>query len=71
VTYSVAAGEAAFYGPKIDVQIADPAGRESTLSTIQLDFHQPAQFDLSYTDRCSSGGFSSDEPNSGGDRRRA
>ena len=48
VTYSVAAGEAAFYGPKIDVQITDPAGRESTLSTIQLDFHQPAQFDLSY-----------------------
>ena len=48
--YSVAAGEAAFYGPKIDVQITDPAGRESTLSTIQIDFHQPAQFDLSYTD---------------------
>jgi threonyl-tRNA synthetase len=48
--YSVAAGEAAFYGPKIDIQITDPAGRESTLSTIQIDFHQPAQFDLSYAD---------------------
>jgi len=45
-----APGEAAFYGPKIDIQLRDPAGRESTLSTIQVDFHQPAQFDLSYTD---------------------
>ncbi|HEY1488551.1 MAG TPA: threonine--tRNA ligase [Micromonosporaceae bacterium] len=45
-----APGEAAFYGPKIDVQILDPLGRESTISTIQVDFHQPAQFDLSYVD---------------------
>ncbi|MGK3937155.1 threonine--tRNA ligase [Streptomyces caeruleatus] len=42
-------GEAAFYGPKIDVQITDPAGRESTLSTVQIDFHQPERFDLHYT----------------------
>ncbi|MER7013110.1 threonine--tRNA ligase [Saccharopolyspora sp. NPDC000359] len=42
-------GEAAFYGPKIDVQVADSAGRESTLSTVQVDFHQPEQFDLHYT----------------------
>jgi threonyl-tRNA synthetase len=49
VAYEEAAGEAAFYGPKIDVQIADPAGRESTLSTVQIDFHQPARFDLRYT----------------------
>ncbi|MEU7422281.1 threonine--tRNA ligase [Streptomyces sp. NPDC040750] len=48
VPYEEAAGEAAFYGPKIDVQIADPAGRESTLSTVQIDFHQPARFDLHY-----------------------
>lgn len=41
-------GEAAFYGPKIDVQITDPAGRESTLSTVQIDFHQPERFDLHY-----------------------
>ncbi|MGW5459667.1 threonine--tRNA ligase [Streptomyces sp. NPDC003996] len=46
--YEEAEGEAAFYGPKIDVQIADPAGRESTLSTVQIDFHQPARFDLHY-----------------------
>ncbi|MCL2535872.1 MAG: His/Gly/Thr/Pro-type tRNA ligase C-terminal domain-containing protein, partial [Nocardiaceae bacterium] len=46
--YEAVAGEAAFYGPKIDVQIADPAGRESTLSTVQVDFHQPKQFGLHY-----------------------
>jgi threonyl-tRNA synthetase len=50
IDHSVVEGEAAFYGPKIDVQVIDPAGRESTLATIQIDFHQPAQFDLSYTD---------------------
>jgi threonyl-tRNA synthetase len=50
VSYVEAAGEAAFYGPKIDVQIADPAGREWTLSTIQVDLHQPERFDLSYVD---------------------
>ncbi|MFI1761558.1 threonine--tRNA ligase [Streptomyces sp. NPDC020800] len=48
VAYEEVEGEAAFYGPKIDVQIADPAGRESTLSTVQIDFHQPARFDLHY-----------------------
>ncbi|MGV9361580.1 threonine--tRNA ligase [Amycolatopsis sp. NPDC003731] len=46
--YDESEGEAAFYGPKIDVQIADAAGRESTLSTVQVDFHQPAQFGLEY-----------------------
>jgi threonyl-tRNA synthetase len=46
--YEAAEGEAAFYGPKIDVQIVDSAGREATLSTVQIDFHQPERFDLSY-----------------------
>ncbi|MEV0297367.1 threonine--tRNA ligase [Nocardia sp. NPDC050710] len=46
--YEAAEGEAAFYGPKIDIQISDHAGRESTLSTVQVDFHQPEQFDLHY-----------------------
>jgi threonyl-tRNA synthetase len=46
--YEPAEGEAAFYGPKIDVQVADAAGRESTLSTVQVDFHQPEQFGLRY-----------------------
>ena len=53
IAYEAVPGEAAFYGPKIDVQIADPAGRESTLATIQIDLHQPAQFGLSY--RAASG----------------
>ncbi|MFG2130980.1 threonine--tRNA ligase [Streptomyces sp. NPDC048751] len=48
VAYEEAEGEAAFYGPKIDVQIEDRAGRESTLSTVQIDFHQPERFDLRY-----------------------
>ncbi|MGK8488257.1 threonine--tRNA ligase [Nocardia asiatica] len=47
--YDAVEGEAAFYGPKIDVQVRDSAGRESTLSTVQVDFHQPEQFDLRYT----------------------
>lgn len=46
--YEAAEGEAAFYGPKIDVQVVDGAGRESTLSTVQVDFHQPERFDLHY-----------------------
>jgi len=48
LSYDAEAGEGAFYGPKIDVQIVDAHGREATLSTIQLDFHQPARFDLRY-----------------------
>lgn len=46
--YEAAEGEAAFYGPKIDVQITDGGGRESTLSTVQIDFHQPERFGLHY-----------------------
>ena len=42
------AGEAAFYGPKIDVQVADSAERETTLSTVQVDFYQPERFGLEY-----------------------
>jgi threonyl-tRNA synthetase len=44
-----AEGEAAFYGPKIDVQVTDPAGREESLSTVQLDFNMPERFGLGYT----------------------
>ncbi len=43
-------GEAAFYGPKVDVQVKDVMGREETLSTIQLDQHLPEQFALEYKD---------------------
>ena len=43
-----APNEAAFYGPKLDIQLRDVLGREETMSTIQVDFHLPNQFDLSY-----------------------
>ena len=46
--YTEADGEAAFYGPKIDLQVTDPQGREETLSTIQVDFHLPERFGLSF-----------------------
>ena len=43
-------GEAAFYGPKIDVQVWSAIGREFTLATNQVDFAVPARFNLTYTD---------------------
>jgi threonyl-tRNA synthetase len=46
--YKEAPGEAAFYGPKLDIQLADVMGHEETYSTIQIDFHLPERFDLSY-----------------------
>ncbi|HVL11560.1 MAG TPA: threonine--tRNA ligase [Gemmata sp.] len=48
--YFEAWNEAAFYGPKIDVQVKDVMGREETLSTIQVDQHLPEQFKLEYKD---------------------
>ena len=44
-------GDAAFYGPKIDVQVWSSIGREFTLATNQVDFAIPERFELSYTDR--------------------
>ena len=41
-------GEAAFYGPKIDIQLRNVLGREETVSTVQVDRHLPSQFDLEY-----------------------
>jgi len=46
--YVSAPGEAAFYGPKLDIQLADVMGHEETYSTIQVDFHLPNQFGLNY-----------------------
>jgi threonyl-tRNA synthetase len=43
--------EAAFYGPKIDVQVWSAIGREFTLATNQVDFAQPLRFELTYTDK--------------------
>ncbi|OGG20838.1 threonine--tRNA ligase [Candidatus Gottesmanbacteria bacterium RIFCSPHIGHO2_02_FULL_40_13] len=48
VEYFVAEGEAAFYGPKIDVMVKDSLGREWQLTTVQLDFVQPENFDMKY-----------------------
>ncbi len=49
--YTVAEGEAAFYGPKIDIMVLDSLGREWQCATQQLDFVQPARFGLTYTDK--------------------
>src|SRR5262249_57864254 len=49
VAFEAGEGEAAFYGPKIDVQVTDGAGREDTLSTVQVDLYQPERFGLRYT----------------------
>ena len=48
VDYFEAEGEAAFYGPKLDIQVKTALGKEETLSTIQLDFLLPERFDLKY-----------------------
>ena len=47
--YRESIGDAAFYGPKLDIQLADVMGHEETYSTIQVDFHLPSQFGLTYT----------------------
>ena len=49
VEYFIGEGEAAFYGPKIDVMVKDALGREWQLTTIQLDFIQPENFDMKFT----------------------
>jgi len=49
--YKEAIGEAAFYGPKLDVEVKPAVGPEVTLSTCQLDFLLPRKFDLSYIDK--------------------
>jgi len=48
IDYEPGAGEAAFYGPKLDVQVLDAAGREETLSTMQVDAILPRRLGLSY-----------------------
>jgi threonyl-tRNA synthetase len=51
VPYEEAPGEAAYYGPKIDVQLNDVLGHSETLSTVQLDFYLPERFELEYVDK--------------------
>ena len=50
VKYYEAKGEAAFYGPKLDVQVKSALGHDVTLSTIQLDYQLPERFELTYVD---------------------
>ncbi|MDL2341472.1 MAG: threonine--tRNA ligase [Patescibacteria group bacterium] len=49
LNYFEQAGEAAFYGPKIDFMVTDAIGREFQVATVQLDFVQPERFSLDYT----------------------
>ena len=48
--YEVADGEAAFYGPKLDIQFKNVHGKEDTIITIQIDFSLPERFDMTYVD---------------------
>ena len=48
--FEEAPGDAAFYGPKIDVQAVNVFGKEDTISTIQLDFNEPQKFGITYID---------------------
>ena len=50
MSYTRVEGEAAFYGPKIDIQVADAIGRRWQLTTVQVDFNLPERFDISYED---------------------
>ena len=54
VVYTEAVGEAAFYGPKIDIQFRTALGREESLATIQLDFAAKERFGLSFMDETGS-----------------
>jgi len=49
LTLADAPGEAAFYGPKLDLQVRDGRGQEETIATVQVDFNQPDRFGLGYT----------------------
>ncbi len=49
--YTVADGEAAFYGPKLDIQIRNVFGKEDTLITVQIDFQLAERFGMTYTDK--------------------
>lgn len=51
IAYKPAKGEAAFYGPKMDVMVEDSLEREWQISTIQLDFQMPGRFGAVYTDK--------------------
>lgn len=51
INYKEAIGEAAFYGPKLDLQFKNVHGKEDTIITVQIDFSLPDRFDMSYVDK--------------------
>ena len=51
IDYKLGEGEAAFYGPKMDLMAKDAIGREWQISTIQIDFSMPSRFGLKYIDK--------------------
>jgi len=51
INYKEAIGEAAFYGPKLDLQFKNVYGKEDTIITVQIDFQLPDRFDMSYIDK--------------------
>jgi len=51
ITYKEAKGEAAFYGPKLDIQFKNVYGKEDTIITVQIDFALPERFNMTYVDK--------------------
>jgi len=51
LVYTEAEGEAAFYGPKLDIQMKNVYGKEDTIITVQIDFALPERFDMTYIDQ--------------------
>ena len=51
IPYQEADGEAAFYGPKLDIQFKNVHGKEDTIITVQIDFNSPECFDMTYIDK--------------------
>ncbi len=51
IDYKEAVGEAAFYGPKLDIQFRNVHGKEDTIITVQMDFSLPERFDMTYVDK--------------------
>jgi threonyl-tRNA synthetase len=51
IDYVEAEGEAAFYGPKLDLQMKNVHGKEDTIITVQIDFHMPGRFNMTYVDK--------------------
>jgi threonyl-tRNA synthetase len=49
--FEEAIGEAAFYGPKIDIQIKNVSGKEDSIATVQIDFYSPERFDLEFINK--------------------